>query len=153
MDGIWIYRANRIIYGILGSRSDLPTYGSCSEKLKDARLKYHVARPPGWLWISDAIFFFSNPWWFEGIFLSLQHNSINLKQKRLCGFPVNVAESNSPKIGHGTFAIPVAIVYVPHVLAIIVALTVQASNVVNAPSAIWIGNDICLFTLFLHQKH
>jgi hypothetical protein len=97
--------------------------------------------------------FFSNPWWFEGIFLSLQHNSINLKQKRLCGFPVNVAESNSPKIGHGTFAIPVAIVYVPHVLAIIVALTVQASNVVNAPSAIWIGNDICLFTLFLHQKH
>ena len=57
MDGIWICRANRIFYGILGSRSDLPTYGSCSEKLKDARLKYHVARPPGWLWISDAIFF------------------------------------------------------------------------------------------------
>ena len=32
---------------ILGSRGDLPTYGSSSAKLKDARLKYHVALPPG----------------------------------------------------------------------------------------------------------
>ena len=61
---------------------------------------------------------------------------INLKLFRLCGFHVNVAASNSPKIGLGTSVIPAVIAFVPHASALIVALTALVSNVVNAPLAI-----------------